>query len=103
MVKIVAYIPVGYLDAVLDVLRSVGANRIGEYADCISWWRVRSTWTSLDGAHPFSGEVGEVSVEDEYRVEFSCDDDREGEVAAAIHRVHPYEEPVIEAYPIVML
>lgn len=36
----------------------------------------------------------------EERIEMRCDDDRLGDVLAAIRHAHPYEEPAIDVYPL---
>ena len=53
-----------------------------------------------DGAHPAIGEVGKLEEVEEDRIEVSCADDLVSEVVAAIRSVHPYEEPVIDVYPL---
>ena len=43
---------------------------------------------------------GEVSREPEVKVEVTCRRDRAAETVAAVKRVHPYEEPVINVIPL---
>ena len=45
-------------------------------------------------------EVGRPEEVVEERVEMRCDDDRLGDVLAAIRHAHPYEEPAIDVYPL---
>ena len=101
--KMVTYVPKGWLDAVIQAICAVTPNTIGNYINCMSWWEVTSTWTPVDGANPFIGTVGEMSVEPEYRLEFLCDADKVDLAAQAIRSVHPYEEVVIDAYPMTLV
>ena len=57
----------------------------------------RSCWRSLAGTNPYLGSVGEISREPELKVEVTVRAERVDETIAAIKRVHPYEEPAINA------
>ena len=63
----------------------------------MSYSRVTGTWRALDGANPYIGTPGEISEEPEIKVEVTL---KAEEVAAAVRRVHPYEEPVINLIPL---
>ena len=99
--KIVTFVATNHLDELVDALREEYVNRIGEYANCMSWAPVSSTWTPLEGAKPFIGKPGEVVVEDEYRLEMLCAQKDLRRVVEAIRRAHPYEEPEIDIYPLI--
>lgn len=51
-------------------------------------------------ADPLIGKPGEFEVVDEEQVEVTCDRDRVKQVIAALRKVHPYEEPIIEITPL---
>lgn len=53
MYKIQVYIPLESVDTIREVITQAGGGRIGNYAGCMSWWQVHSSWTSLPGAHPY--------------------------------------------------
>jgi hypothetical protein len=59
------------------------------------------TWRPLDETHPFIGEQGKISCEPELKVEVTIRSEKLKETIAAIKRVHPYEEPVINAIPLI--
>ena len=97
--KVVTYVPKDWLEAVVQALCDIEVNSLGNYVNCMTWWEVTSTWTPIEGANPFIGTVGEMSVEPEYRIEFLCDADKIELAAQAIRSVHPYEEVAIDVYP----
>lgn len=98
--KVVTFVPPECLDALVDALREIRVNRLGNYQNCMSWMQVTSSWDSLEEAHPFLGTPGKRSVESECRLEFQCDESRLGEAVATIREQHPYEEPEIDIYPL---
>ena len=59
------------------------------------------TWRPLEGTHPYIGDQNAVSCEPELKVEVTIRAERLKETVAAIKAVHPYEEPVINAMPLV--
>ena len=84
-----------------NALQSVDAGHIGNYDSCLSYSRVMGTWRPLDGTHPFIGEQGKISCEPEFKVEVTIRTEKLKETVAAIKQVHPYEEPVINAIPLI--
>lgn len=60
-----------------------------------------STWRPLAGTHPYTGEQGTVSCEPELKVEVTIRAEKLKETLAVIKAVHPYEEPVINAIPLI--
>ena len=52
MYKIQVYIPLESVDTIREVITQAGGGRIGNYAGCMSWWQVHSSWTSLPGDTP---------------------------------------------------
>ena len=67
--KLEIYLPESHLEAVQQALWSVDAGHIGEYDRCLSWSRVNSCWRPLEGADPFEGIPGELSQEQELKIE----------------------------------
>ena len=66
----------------------------------MSYSRVIGTWRPLDGTHPYSGTQGTVSEEPELKVEVTCKAEEVDRVIEAVKKIHPYEEPVINAIPL---
>ena len=98
--KLEIFIPEGHLPALREALQSADAGHIGAYDCCLSYSRVTSTWRPLEGANPFDGTVGQLSEEEELKVEAICRAARLDETLAAVKAAHPYEEPVINVIPL---
>ena len=100
-IKLEIYIPETHFGPLQNALQSVDAGHIGTYDSCLSYSRVMGTWRPLDGTHPFIGEQGKISCEPELKVEVTIRTEKLKETVAAIKQVHPYEEPVINAIPLI--
>ena len=95
--KLEIFIPETRLEALQCALQEVDAGHIGNYDCCLSYSPVTGCWRPLEGTSPYLGSVGEISCEPELKVEVTVRAERVDETIAAIKRVHPYEEPVINA------
>ncbi|WP_158587937.1 Nif3-like dinuclear metal center hexameric protein [Actinomadura logoneensis] len=90
---VVAFVPKPDVERVVDALAEAGAGAIGDYARCVWTAEGVGSFVPLDGARPVIGAVGEVESVAETRVEMVLPRARRAEVAAALRRAHPYEEP----------
>ena len=68
----------------------------------MSYSPVTGCWRPLEGSSPFIGKCGSISTEPELKAEVTCRTGRLKETLAAIKKVHPYEEPVINVIPLYM-
>ncbi len=93
--KFEIYIPESHFDDLRKALMSVDAGHIGNYDCCLSYSRVTGTWRPLAGTDPFLGRAGEISEEDELKVEVAVSGEKLEETMSAVRAAHPYEEPVI--------
>ena len=98
--KLEIFIPASHLSALQEALRSVDAGHIGNYDSCMSYYEVVSFWRPLSGAKPYIGEENKICSEPELKVEVTCLREKVELTIEAIKRVHPYEEPVINAIPL---
>lgn len=98
--KLEIFIPESHLEVLAEALRSVDAGHIGKYDGCFSYASVTGCWRPLPGSAPYLGREGELSREPELKVEVTCLRSRAAETVAAVKRVHPYEEPVINVIPL---
>ena len=98
--KLEIFLPATHLEVVKQALREVDAGHIGNYDCCLSYSPVTSCWRPLPGTHPYLGRTDEVGCEPELKVEVTCYLERLDETLKAVRRVHPYEEPVIYAIPL---
>ena len=100
-IKLEIFIPEPHFPALQKALQDVDAGHIGNYDSCLSYSPVMGTWRPLEGTHPYIGEQNAVSCEPELKVEVTIRAERLKETVAAIKAVHPYEEPVINAIPLI--
>lgn len=99
--KMETFIPEEYVTKLRESLNDIGALSIGgNYDNCMSVSKVTGYWRPLSGANPFKGEKGEVSKEEECKVEFCCKSEIVEKAIITIREVHPYEEPVINVIPL---
>jgi hypothetical protein len=79
----------------------VGGGRIGGYERCS--WYTAGTGTFLGGeeTEPAVGARGKEEHVPELRVETVLPEDLLAAAVAALRRVHPYEEPAYDVYPLV--
>lgn len=68
-IKLETYIPESHLKALRQALQEVDAGHFANYDSCLSHSRVTGTWRVLEGAHPYIGKIGEISEEEEIKVE----------------------------------
>ena len=98
--KLEIFIPETHFSKLRDALQSVDAGHIGNYDCCLSYSKVIGTWRPLAGTAPFIGKENEISEEEELKVEVTVREDILDETLKAIKAVHLYEEPVINAVPL---
>lgn len=98
--KIEVFIPKEALPALQDALRSVDAGHFGNYDSCMSYHETTGCWRPLEGSNPNIGLINALSTETEYKVECLIKTEKVEETIRAIKKIHPYEEPVINAIPL---
>ena len=98
--KLEIFIPETHLAVLWQALMEVDAGHIGSYDCSLSYSPVTGCWRPLAGTSPYLGRERQISSEPELKVEVTCRTERVDETIAAVKRVHPYEEPVINAIPL---
>lgn len=96
--KVVVFVPPGRLDEVSAAMSGAGAGTIGDYTNCGFRAPGRGTFMPGPGTHPFSGRPGELSIEDEVRLEMVAPSFRVEAVADAMLAAHPYDEVAYDVY-----
>lgn len=99
-VKLEVFVPQGHVEKVRDALAEVGVGVIGRYDYCFAISPVQGSFRPLEGANPFDGKVGEISLTVEYKLEVNCRRELVREAVRAVRRSHPYEEPLINIFPL---
>lgn len=69
MYKLSFFVPGSHVEAVKAAVFAAGGGRIGDYDSCA--WQVlgQGQFRALDGSQPFLGQVGQVEVVEEWKVE----------------------------------
>lgn len=101
-VKIVVYVPVSHAEKVRKVLAFAGCGNIGKYDFCSFSVKGVGRFRPLKGAKPFVGRAGKIEKIAEERIETICPKAKLKKVLTALKEVHPYEEPAIDVYPLVL-
>ncbi len=96
MLKLIYYVPEGYLAPTKTAIFQAGAGGIGNYEQCA--WQVLGTgqFKPVAQANPFIGTVDELEKIPEWRVETIVPEEQAAAVARALKQSHPYEEPAFE-------
>jgi len=100
MKKIVVTVPVESAVKVREATGKAGGGKQSNYSFCSFSVRGVGRFKPEEGAHPAIGEVGKLEEVEEERIEVTVADEFVSEIVAAIRAAHPYEEPVIDIYPL---
>ena len=98
--KIAVFVPVTHADKVREALAESGAGHIGNYDNCSFSAKGVGRFRGLEDSKPFIGVAGKIEEVEEERIETICPSEKLDEVLAAVKKVHPYEEPAIDIYPL---
>ena len=98
--KLEVFVPQSHLEQVAAALQGVDAGHIGNYDSCLSHSPVTGRWRPLPGTDPYLGEEGRVCEAPEVKVEVTIRVENLAATVAAVKAVHPYEEPVVNAIPL---
>ena len=101
--KLEIFIPETHFKPLQKALQDVDAGHIGNYDSCLSYSRITGVWRPLENTSPYIGQFNEISEEPELKVEVSIKSEKKKKTIAAIKAVHPYEEPVINILPMLVL
>lgn len=82
---------------IIDAASKAGAGTVGNYTHCAFVTEGLGTWYPLPGSEPTIGKVGELSTEDEVKIEMECNQKNMQKVFEAIKKVHPYDKISIDA------
>jgi len=99
-VKIAVYVPGDYADKVMEAACGAGAGKMGNYSHCTFSTNGVGTFLPNGQANPFTGRAGELSRENEIKLEMICPKSLAGKVTDAIKNNHPYELPAMDIYDI---
>ena len=98
LMQTVVYVPTTHVEEVRDALFEAGAGALGSYREASFGVRGMGTFKPVEGAQPHTGQLGVREVVEETRLEVVFESWRQGEVQAALRKVHPYEEIAQQLY-----
>jgi hypothetical protein len=96
--KVVTFVPEEKLTKVRESLFAAGGGRYGLYSKCSFSGPGTGTFLGEKGSRPAYGQAGKLEEVAERRLEVLVPSGRLGRAVAALKKVHPYEEPVVETY-----
>lgn len=99
--KLVCFVPLAAAQALREALADAGAGRIGDYDSASFTSTGEGRFRPLPGAVPAIGEIGDLEVVVEAKVEVVYPARERHSIAAAMRSVHPYEEPAYDLIPLV--
>lgn len=100
LLKLVTFVPVEHAENVRRALFNAGCGNIGDYDSCSYNLEGEGTFRAQEGTHPFCGEIGELHIEKEIRIETILPSYKKSAVVRALIAEHPYEEPAFDFYPL---
>jgi dinuclear metal center YbgI/SA1388 family protein len=98
LIKLVTFVPEDNAENVRKVLFKAGAGEIGAYNSCSFNAYGEGTYMATEECNPYRGEIGQLHVEKEVRIETIFPDYLKSNVVRTLLSVHPYEEPVFDLY-----
>lgn len=98
--KIVVGVPQSQADAVREAMAQSGAGLSAKYSHASFSSQGIGRFKPLASANPAIGQIGQLEEVIEEQIETFCTEDKLSTVVEAIKKTHPYEEPVIDVYPL---
>lgn len=103
LVKLVVFVPEKNADKIRQALGEAGAGKIGDYSFCSYSIKGIGRFKPGDNANPHIGQTGKLEQVNEERIEVACKKDQVEKIINVIKEVHPYEEVVIDIYPMLSI
>jgi hypothetical protein len=102
LVKVVVTVPENDADTLREAIGNADGGKLGNYAYCSFSAKGTGRFMPIQGAHPTIGSVGKLVTVIEERIEITCQRDKLTNIVQAIRNNHPYEEPAIDIYPMLL-
>ncbi|MEO7210925.1 MAG: Nif3-like dinuclear metal center hexameric protein [Chitinophagaceae bacterium] len=94
--KLFTYVPVSHKEKLLNALFAAGGGVISDYSECSFSAEGKGTFKPGENTHPFSGERGKRSDENEVKIEIIFPAWLQQTMLKALKENHPYEEVAYE-------
>jgi hypothetical protein len=99
-VTLVVIVPETHADLIRKVMGDTGAGKTEHYSHGSFSTKGVSRFKPEKGSHPFIGIENQLEEVIEERIETICALEQLEQVIAAIKQAHPYEETIIDIFPI---
>lgn len=99
-VTIIITVPESHADLLRKVMAHAGAGKIGDYSYCSFSAKGIGRFMPNQGSNPYLGKENILEEVPEERIETVCSRNVLHHVIEEIKKAHPYEETVIEIYPV---
>lgn len=99
-VTIVITVPETHANAVREAMGRAGAGKVGNYSYCSYSVKGTGRFMPNKGSDPYIGTEGVIEEVIEERIETVCNRAILELVLEEIKKTHPYEETVIDIYPV---
>ena len=90
--QLVTHVPRKYTKIVSEALFDAGAGRVGSYDQCKFTVQGNSSFRALKGSNPYKGDVGNLELTTEDRLELIVPIECKELVEKALINSHPYEQ-----------
>jgi len=107
LVKLVTFVPRDHVEEVRQALVKAGVGEgitdgphAAEYAECFYAGEGTGMFRPLGGANPAIGEIGELTLVEETRLESIIRESGMEKAVKALKKAHPYEEPAYDLIPL---
>lgn len=98
--KLVVFVPKTSLQTVAEEIFKLGGGIIGEYDHCSFRSDGVGTFRGSEFANPKVGDKENLEVVDEVKLEILVDAWKLNSIVSALKKVHPYEEPAFDIFPV---
>ncbi|MBY0517377.1 MAG: NGG1p interacting factor NIF3 [Bacteriovoracaceae bacterium] len=100
MLHLSVYVPEDSVEKVKTALFEAGAGKLGNYDQCSWQTSGMGQFRALKGSQPFVGEINQIELVREIKVEMLCDESVWPDVLQALRKSHPYETPAFYSFPV---
>jgi len=84
------------ISQIIDAAAQAGAGVVGNYTHCAFITEGTGTWFPQPGSAPTIGKIGELSKEEEVKIEMECPKEKMQTVFEAVRKAHPYDKISID-------
>ncbi|MDR1562993.1 MAG: Nif3-like dinuclear metal center hexameric protein [Dysgonamonadaceae bacterium] len=100
LLKLSVFVPENHAESLRNALFAAGAGFIGNYDSCSFNINGKGSFRAGENTNPFVGNKNELHFEPETRIETIIPAGIKSTVIRTLLKVHPYEEPAFDIYPL---